>query len=149
MRWLLLCMLPALAHAAELDDLRALNAQVNQGVVYLNYAGWDLRDVGAGDYGNCAAIAYTKWKRLEERGYGDTAFIRTCRIWTGEAHAFVVAGGWVLDNLNPEVRPLEDDGCVSDAVNVNLNSLRKWVDSHGDHAPLPQVARQALSGSGR
>lgn len=146
---LLLALLPATLYASELDNLRTLNTQVNNAINYLNYSGWDFRDVPAGGYGNCAAIAYTKWKRLEEHGYGDQAVIRTCKIWTGEAHAFVVVNGWVLDNLNPELRPLADDGCVADALNLNLNSLRQWVGSHGDTGPLPRVARQALWGSGQ
>lgn len=140
--------LPLTAAAAEVDDLAALNAKVNHGITYLNYAGWDFRDVAAGDYGNCAAIAYTKWKRLEEDGYGDRAGLRTCKIWTGEAHAFVVVDGYVLDNVNEAVRQVEQDGCVADAINLNLTSLRAWIAAHTDKGPLPSVARQALERKG-
>lgn len=146
MRLLLLCLLPLAVQAAEMDDLQAINTAVNQGVRYLNYSGWDFRDVPAGGHGNCAAIAYTKWKRLAEAGIRSD--ILTCQLDTGDAHAFVAVGNQVLDNREPYFYPLAQSHCAGRPVYLQAPSLRRWVAEHGDGGPLPQVARAAL-GSGQ
>lgn len=147
MRILALLLLPAVAWGV---DLQTLNSTLNHGITYVNYAGWDFRDLGDHGAGNCAAIAYTKWKRLEEQGYGDRATIRTCSLWDGRAHAYLVVDNqWVLDNLRDPLRPLAEDGCVDAAITVNLTSLRSWVAQHGDHGPLPSAALPAAMGSGQ
>lgn len=137
-----LWLLAPLAWAASVDDLQALNSKLNAGITYVDYAGWDFRDLGDHGAGNCAAIAYTKWKRLEEQGYGSRAVIRTCSLWSGQAHAFVVVDDqWLLDNITTPVRTASDDGCVDAPITLNLLSLKAWVASHGDHGPLPHVAK--------
>lgn len=156
MRMLLLLGLLPFSVMAEPIDLANVNRAVNQGIAYLDYRGWDFRDVGAGGYGNCAAMAYTKWKRLQELGYSDRATIRTCTLAIGTPHAFVVVDEqWLLDNNTNTIRPLAQSGCEGRIVTVRNASLQKWVSQWGDRRPLPRVARQALqslrdaSGSGQ
>lgn len=133
---ILLALMPALAWGS--DDLQTLNSRLNRGITYVDYAGWDFRDLGDHGAGNCAAIAYTKWKRLQEQGYGSRARIRTCSLWTGKAHAFVVVDNqWVLDNITDPIRPETDDGCVDAPITLDLLSLKAWVAGHGDHGPIP------------
>lgn len=140
------------AHAEE-DVLTTVNTAVNHGIVYLGYSGWDFRDVGAGGYGNCAAIAYTKWKRLQEEGYGDRAVIRTCTLATGVSHAFVVVDQTTILNNNADApgKVTTADPCVGTHTDVRNASLRKWVSTHTDRGPLPQAAKDALAvwGSGQ
>lgn len=78
---------------AVLDEV---NRRVNATTVYKHYYGRDWRRLKPGESGNCAAISYTKWLELKERGVESE--IKICRLTSGEGHAFVVSDGWVLDN---------------------------------------------------
>jgi predicted transglutaminase-like cysteine proteinase len=62
-----------------------------------------------GEPGNCTDIARTKQVVLEQAGV--KSILMVCRLKTGEGHAFVVAGGQVLDNRFNDVVNLGEVGC--------------------------------------
>lgn len=118
--------------------LQSINDHVNQGTIYSNYAGWDFRDLWNGGTGNCAALAYTKWKHMQQLGYGDRAVIRTCRLSIGDYHAFVVVDGkWVMDNLHAGITEASTEDCTGKTTDIKNGQLVKWVNLHGDGATPP------------
>ena len=150
---LAILMVTPLAAWAQIDTtpapafLTTINHSVNQGVRYLFYKAWDMRDVPAGGRGNCMAIAYTKWKRLQEAGYGDHATIRGCYLSLAKvSHVYVVVDNrWMLDNDSDEVFPYPQLDCASKEETIPNHMVREWVNQHGDTGPLPEAARAAVA----
>jgi predicted transglutaminase-like cysteine proteinase len=62
-----------------------------------------------GEPGNCTDIARTKRAALKQAGVKPT--LMACRLKMGEGHAFLVAGGQVLDNRFDDVVNLGEVGC--------------------------------------
>lgn len=77
-------------------ELVQVNREVNQRATCSNYAKWDFRVLRAGDKGNCAAFAFTKYVELRRRGIPAT--VEQCMLPDGQSHAYTKGGEWALDN---------------------------------------------------
>jgi predicted transglutaminase-like cysteine proteinase len=86
-----------------------INWDVNHDHPYSHYAARDYRELKPGEPGNCAAIAYTK--KVEPERKGISATMMTCRLKTGEGHAFLFTREGVLDNRYDTPIRYADVGC--------------------------------------
>lgn len=70
----------------------------------------DKKVLRAGDVGNCYQFAHTFQYELAQRGI--VGLVKTCKLWHGIGHAYVVTtDGWVLDNRQRWVVKEADVGC--------------------------------------
>lgn len=100
----------ALTACAEASMVDGINAAVNDNHPYKHYAKHDYRELQDGEPGNCAAIAYTKQQALKRAGISSTLI--TCRLLSGEGHAFLLTNEGALDNRFNSVIPLKEVGCA-------------------------------------
>jgi predicted transglutaminase-like cysteine proteinase len=99
----------ALSSCTEASVIETVNTDVNRIHPYKHYAKAGLRELKPGEPGNCAAIAFTKKAELARHGISSS--VLTCRLTSGEGHAFPITEEGGLDNRFDWPVPYDVVGC--------------------------------------
>lgn len=104
----LLPLLTACAHAPA--ELSIAKTRVDGGMTYIPYNSWVKPGDVPEDQGNCAAFAVAYWAELRKLGVKADLPV-ACTLPSGQRHAALIVGDWVLDNRYNMVVNLNDYDC--------------------------------------